>query len=165
MKLLPYKSAINESSAYVNFYLSDDSIGFFLVHRRVMTVMYKTTGLRGYEIELLLLIIKLTEQDINNQVVGSQIREKCSYRFQRVLGDMLKLLTSQGYITDTRKQNTAKQAWHYVNITHKAIDFFNLWSQTLHTLLKEEKDQLIISISNRNKLDNNKSKIYRNNKK
>lgn len=160
MKLLPYKSGNKNTNTYINLYLSDDSIGLFLVHRRVMTVMYKTTGLTGYEIELLLMILKLTSQDINNQIVGSAIRSRCSLRFQRVLGSMLLLLNNRGYITDTKNPNATKQAYHYINITPKAIDFFNLWHQTLHTLLKEERDQLIIAISDTAKRDKNKSKIY-----
>ena len=149
------------TNKYVQDYLANDNIGIFLTHRRVMTLLYKRTGLTGYQIELVLLINKLTNQDSSVCLRGSEIRRRCSKRFQCVLNSIIALLVDLGYITDSKLPSDRKQAWHYINITQKGIDFYYLWKQTLEELLKEERDLLIIAISDGQKRDKNKSKIYK----
>lgn len=153
------------NNPYVNDFLTSPYHAIFLVHRRVMTVLYKRYGLTGYKIELLLLIIKLCDYQLDREIVGSQIREKCSSRFQKVLGSMLMELKESGYINDRRKEGANKQAWHYLSLTELGLEFYGLWDKTLKELMQEERDQLIISISNIQKNDKNKSKVYGKRKK
>jgi len=150
----------NKTNAYVKDFLKSDYHAIFLVHRRVMTVLYKKYLLTGYKIELLLVICKLCDYRQGTEIVGSKIREKVSKRFERVLGSMLSDLVRDGYIYDRRKDGANKQAWHYISLTSLGLEFYGLWDKTLKELVKEEKDQLIISISNTQKRDSNKSRIY-----
>ena len=148
------------NNKYVNDFLNSNYYAIFICHRRVTTVLYKRYDLTGYEIELLLTIGKLCDFSIDTEIVGSKIREKCSKRFETVLGSMLKKLVERGFINDRRKDNASKQSWHYISLTELGIGFIDIWDKTLKSLVQEEKDQLIISISNTQKRDKNKSKVY-----
>ncbi len=149
---------IKSNNPYVNDFLNSNYCAIFLVHRRVMTILYKKYLLTGYKIELLLMIGKLCDYSIDTEIVGSQIREKCSVRFTKVLGSMLQELVYGGFINDRRKDTGGKQAWHYISLTQLGLEFTDLWKQELMRLVQEEKDQLIISISNTQKRDKNKLK-------
>lgn len=119
----------------------------FIVHRRVMTVLYKKYLLTGYEIDLLLVIIKLCCYNLDTEIVGSKIREKCSKRFEAVLNPMLSKLVDRGFIFDRRKDGSNKQAWHYISLTELGLEFHDLWKNTLDTMIQTERDQLVISVS------------------
>lgn len=150
----------NRSNKYVQEFLNSNYYAIFLVHRRVMTVLYKKYLLTGYEIELLLMIGKLCNYRTDVEIVGSKIRAKCSMRFQAVLGAMLLKLVGRGFIEDRRKEGATKQAWHYLSLTDLGIEFLDLWKKTLMELVQEEKDQLIISISNVQQKDSKKLRSY-----
>ena len=98
-----------------------DTVSVFMVHRRVMTDLYKEYGLNGYEIELLLLVISISGYSTEREVKGIEIRNKCSRRFTNVLGKMVARLSSLGFIEDCG--GTGRNAHHRIRLTEKGISF------------------------------------------
>jgi hypothetical protein len=123
--------------------IKQDTVSVFMVHRRVMGDLYKEYGLTGYEIELLLVMIRLANYDVERVVKGIEISNKCGKRFRNVLGRMIDKLCYLGYIEDIG--NTGAKAHFRLKITDKAILFSESFFLSLNNRLAEDGISLILN--------------------
>jgi len=137
---------IKTNNRYVDDFMNSPFHAIFIVHRRVMTSLYKKYNLSGYEIELMLVIGMLCDYSIDNEIVGSEIRKRCSRRFACVLPGMLYKLINRGFINDRRKDNGNIQAWHYISLTSLGLEFNDVWKKELDSLISYERDCIMLRI-------------------
>jgi hypothetical protein len=119
--------------------------------------------MRGYEIDLLLLIVKHCEFKQDTEIYGRELRKCISLRFARIFTDVINNLREGGYITAYKKADS-KQSWHRIAVTDKGLEFYDVFLSVLVELLKEDRDQLIISMTDRRK-DDKKGKGFKKKKK
>lgn len=130
---------------YVKEFLESPFYAVFIVHRRVMTVLYKTYGLRGYAIELMLMIGYLCKFRMGTEVNGGEIRKRCSYKFQRQLHTMIPDLAERGFIEWGRYSDRPKSE-HKISLTKEGLEFIQHWEQEIKSLVQTERDYLILNL-------------------
>ncbi len=136
------KKIESEAQANVSI-LGMDGVKVFLVHRRVMTDLYKKYKLTGYEIDLMLLVGRECVYDIDTVVSGSMLRKFISRRFENVLGQMLDKLIYRGFL---EKAVFAEGISHYrLRITNEGLFFLRDFRDSLNHYLTKEGAELILN--------------------
>lgn len=115
----------------------------FMVHRRVMTDLYKEYDLNGYEIEFLLLVLHLGDFTLDAVVKGSDIRKKISRRFANVVRGISDKLIYRGYISDLNAEQPRK--YMRLQIREKSIEFGDSFFLSLNKQLASDGVDLILN--------------------
>lgn len=120
-----------------------DTVKVFLVHRRVMTDLYKWFDLRGYEIDCLLAVGRECRYDIDTVVTGATLRAKASRRYNNVLGAIIDKLVSRGFLEHAEY---AGQMNHYrLRITSQGLIFLESYRKSLNNHLSNDNAELILN--------------------
>jgi DNA-binding MarR family transcriptional regulator len=140
---LPRATPINESAQANIDVIGMDGVKVFLVHRRVMTDMYKQHDLTGYEIDLLLLISRECAYDIDTVVTGATLRKFISLRFERVLRPMIDKLIYKGFIEKAAFSESISHT--RIRITDKGLFFLKDFKDSLNKYLSSDGAELILN--------------------
>jgi hypothetical protein len=133
----------NEQDNIKDFVLSD-FMPFFLIHRRVMGVMYHSHDLNGYEIEMLLVLLWLSGYNVDTPVSGGDIRRHVSKRFQNVVKGILSKLEYRGYVSVAEKSKLKK---HFVSVsvTDEGLKFAYDFRACINELMSQSNVQLSLN--------------------
>jgi DNA-binding PadR family transcriptional regulator len=126
-------------------FINKDWIGIMLAHRRCMTKLHKKYNLRGYAIELLLLIALKCGYREGYEVAGYVIRRCTSKRFHNSLTYLCDVLIDNGYIHD--RKGSAQQSRHYYSITSEGLKVYDDCVGFFRGILQEDRDFLIMVLS------------------
>lgn len=130
-------------------FIGKDWIGIMLAHRRCMTALHKKYNLRGYAIELLLLIALKCGYREGYEVAGYVIRRCTSRRFHNALPYLCDVLIERGFIMD--RKGSKQQSWHYYSITSEGLRVYDECIGVFRAILQDERDFLIMVLSGEKK--------------